>query len=828
MAELNYDDILNAYIEAYQSSLAQDAYLKEIANLPEAQYNELIRQFSKKFIQFNNANGGQTATVYSWHKLTDSEAADVANSVNSNINPGVESTLKVPLNNSSGSGGNVVTTPGVISKTGGTVMAVITRIGQALLAASAGIALGKTIDKTLYNLNPDFWDAHGMEGLNPDTWGEITDGVDGTGAALFNAILGINPTTKETQTYVTQEAFAYMAKWLQVNSAFSGYDITQVPVSSTYYRINKMKGEYPADIANVDSALRVTYYDSGIVYNRSNYTLIALQEGKIRAGSYRGSFYAVSDKEIVNPVHIGSKYTHNGKVYGGDFFLNYGGKEKTYTRNGKTVHYILLGNSGHCYYPVEELARDRRVETYYQNGDPWLTYYGDARINPNIELAMWYTIYGKGDEFFESAVKGIGTQENGKTPILTSEMTIEEVLSALKEQYPELFENAITNTVLQNDGTYKEYTYIPIPTAEAETAISQQPISGASTQENSKISTDTSSETLIDLIKRLLIDSGSTNVPDTGTGDTPPYVAPAGSASSLFAVYNPSQSELDSFGSWLWSGDLIDQLKKLFNDPMQAIIGLHKVFASPPVDGRATIKVGFVDSGVSANKVSSQYITVDCGTVKLNEQFQNVFDYSPYTTIQIYLPFVGVVQLDPADVMRGSISVKYGVDVITGAGLAQVAVTRDNAGGVLYTYPCNCSVTYPVSSGSYIASIGAAIGGAIRGASVGGVIGGIVGAATGSLGRGADIAHSGQFTGNSGAMGIKKPYLIISSPQTMLANNFPHFDGKPTNYTVVLGQCTGFTKVSSVHVEGISATSSELDEIESLLKEGVIIGSVSS
>ena len=48
--------------------------------------------------------------------------------------------------------------------------------------------------------------------------------------------------------------------------------------------------------------------------------------------------------------------------------------------------------------------------------------------------------------------------------------------------------------------------------------------------------------------------------------------------------------------------------------------------------------------------------------------------------------------------------------------------------------------------------------------------------------------------------------------------------GRPSNKTVRLSSCSGYTRVKDVHIEKISsATDDELNEIESLLKDGVII-----
>ena len=86
-----------------------------------------------------------------------------------------------------------------------------------------------------------------------------------------------------------------------------------------------------------------------------------------------------------------------------------------------------------------------------------------------------------------------------------------------------------------------------------------------------------------------------------------------------------------------------------------------------------------------------------------------------------------------------------------------------------------------------------------------------------------NVGHSGGFSGNAGAMGIKNPYLIVRRPQVKTAETFPMLNGYPTNYSCKLGECSGHVVVKSVHVEGIYATDNELSQIETFLKDGILI-----
>ena len=400
--------------------------------------------------------------------------------------------------------------------------------------------------------------------------------------------------------------------------------------------------------------------------------------------------------------------------------------------------------------------------------------------------------------------------------------TPQEVLQQLKQEYPDLFNDSVAERTLQDDGRVTEIVYVPIPWVTDGTETDQPVTGDGKGQDDTEVDPETGDQVL-----PTNPPDEPTQPPDTGDGNTPVPAVPTGSASSLWAVYNPSQGQLDSFGAWLWSSDFVEQIKKLFADPMQSIIGVHKVFATPSTGGSQNIKCGYLDSGVSSPVVTNQYTTVDCGSAYLREYFGNVFDYDPFTKVSIFLPFIGIVPLNTADVMRSTISVKYTVDVITGACLAEVSVSRDRGGGILYTYGGSAIVTYPVSSGSYVGAVQAALstaigigsaiatGGASLGASAGMVLGGLSHAKT-------QVQHSGQFSGCSGAMGGKKPYLIISRPQTRTPSKIAEYEGIPTNSIHKLSYCSGFTKVKEVHIMSKTAYDNEIQEIESLLKTGVI------
>lgn len=321
-------------------------------------------------------------------------------------------------------------------------------------------------------------------------------------------------------------------------------------------------------------------------------------------------------------------------------------------------------------------------------------------------------------------------------------------------------------------------------------------------------------------------------VPDiTPTPSDPSISGGGGSATGLANLYNPTLAQVKQFSRWLWGSDglNLDQLKKLLQDPMQAIIGLHVMYATPTTGANRDIQVGYINSGVSSKIVTEQYTEIDCGTVTINEYFGDARDYSPYTQVYCYLPFIGIVELNADDVVNSTLGIKYKIDVLTGCCLAQLTVKKYGLDAVLYTYTGNCAVQMPITSGNYLSTVSSLLGAVVSGAAAvatGGALAPVaIGAAADAMGGGAraSVAMSGSLGSNAGAMGIRKPYLIIKRVESADANGYNEFYGYPTNKRVNLSQLTGYVRVKEINLSGTNATEDEQNEIVTLLKEGVIL-----
>lgn len=783
MAFLSYDEISKLALEYYQGTTMAETISQYGLNFPGA-YKALSEMPN---LVVDKANG----------KLLVWKAQKYTKNVNT-FTGTVEgsTTLSIPTDMSvNTSTGKLAAKAGVTKvATGTTVKAVASTVATSIALTGAGIALGKKIAPLLYEAFPNFWDSQGISNFDPETWNSLTWDDDSLRARVINVIFGLDPDTEGITMYTPTEILVMATKYLFEKGAYETKTSVDEATAIEKGLADTITHSIPASTQTFVLRNNATAGVQKIVYRATNDAKIAL----------------VVFSQFAHPafrlIASGSSPFVIEEVYEGEVLQTLNSNRVSLF--GNTFNSIVVNVSG---------------------GDP-IEGYGSTALRFNRDLTnlendtiKWILRYGTSTH---STIDGI-TDQSGSTQVsIDDDDTLDDIRDKLETTYPDMFGDAIQVTTLQEDDTLTTQEYVPIPTPWIDSRTDLNPTSGNEQQGNPEVDPDSDPQTK-ESIERIINDPNP-NTPDTGDGSSPTTPVPTGTASALYTVYAPTQAQLNSFGAWLWSTNFVDQLLKVFNDPMQAIIGLHKCYCPVPTGASAPIKVGYLNSGVESLTVSSQYTSVSCGSVNCFEYFGNVFDYDPFTKVHLFLPFIGIVPLNTADVMRGTVSVKYNFDVLTGACLAEVSVTRDlGAGGVLYTYSGNCACQYPLSSGSYMGIVSGILGiagGVAASVASGGALAPVaIGAANAALNMHTNIQHSGSISGNAGVMGGKTPYLIISRPQTQLAESFETLQGKPANEYTTLAQCSGYVVVDSVHVEGITATDAELSQIESLLKSGVIV-----
>lgn len=361
-------------------------------------------------------------------------------------------------------------------------------------------------------------------------------------------------------------------------------------------------------------------------------------------------------------------------------------------------------------------------------------------------------------------------------------------------------------------------------------------------------------------------DNGADNQPEPdapiqGDGDTssdaipdpPPLPNVDVTDTGFVTVYNPNVVEIRQLAYFMWSGDFVDLIKKMFAEPFSALISLKLIYVPVTTGNSQIVWLGNVETGVSMKKVTQQFVDVDMGTLTISEFFGSFADYAPYTKVQIFLPFIGYKDLNVDEVMNAVIHLRYRIDVYSGACIAFLTVTKDikstKLNSILYQFDGNCSTEIPFTSNDnsrYVAAIlNATTQGALSLASSSSVsppkpqdpfvkepntatfnLGSLAPVANGMLdilSVKPNIARSGSLAGAIASMGVKQPYVIIHRPIQHMPANYQKYYGIPLNLTRTLSELSGYTVVSQVFIESAGATDDEVQMITTLLRNGVIL-----
>ena len=319
--------------------------------------------------------------------------------------------------------------------------------------------------------------------------------------------------------------------------------------------------------------------------------------------------------------------------------------------------------------------------------------------------------------------------------------------------------------------------------------------------------------------------------------------------SGFVSQYQIEKNELKKLCSYLWSSSFWENVGKLFSDPKDIIMGISIFPLTPTTGSRKTIKAGGITTNASGYPLSNQFERYPFGSVKIKKRLVSIdgnevdeddgiyFDYSPFTSIKIYIPYCGEHDLAPDDVMGKTLQLDYTVDHLSGMCCAHLTIIdpeNERPDECHYNFTGQMGVQIPISAedfgGFYRAmlSSGAAIGSTIATIATGGMTAPLaVSAAANAVGNVANMGKDVQYTSGggsiSGSLGSNYPYITITEPNVFMAKNQPHYTGYPMYATTKLKNLRGYTEVMAIHLDGLSCTESERETIREQLSKGVVI-----
>ena len=316
--------------------------------------------------------------------------------------------------------------------------------------------------------------------------------------------------------------------------------------------------------------------------------------------------------------------------------------------------------------------------------------------------------------------------------------------------------------------------------------------------------------------------------------------------SGFVTLYKPSLAQIKSLAQYLWTGIFdLSTYKKIFADPMDCIISLSRVPIDADATGSQILSVGNISTGLTFNVLSSQFVEVSFTSKNIGLRANGFLDYAPYVKVQLYLPFIGMRALSIDDIAGKPLTLKYQIDLFTGACTAYLKCKTKNSDGneiesVLYQFTGNVLANIPITQANYSSFIQSVIGAAAKTGSAL-ISGGAAAAGAAAMSSGInvaanikpDIERSGNMTATGGFLGVKKPYLIVTYPNICKPINrnktvaIPSFIGlgiQSDNSNLKLSDFKGLTILHKINVKKIPCTEVERQMIETqLTTEGVIL-----
>ena len=243
-------------------------------------------------------------------------------------------------------------------------------------------------------------------------------------------------------------------------------------------------------------------------------------------------------------------------------------------------------------------------------------------------------------------------------------------------------------------------------------------------------------------------------------------------------VYNPTQKQLVDAANAFFMNFSTGQVV----NTSQYIVAIHKVFVPVSTDEAfQPIKFGSDNTQVNSKVVNQRLARVSCGKVTVPELHHNALDYSPYTTVRIWLPFLGFYDLSIDELSNKEVELNYTIDLINGKALAEIS----NDDGVIYRFVGTAYEREPYH--------------------------------TESLNNVSTVYINGAYN-----MADYTPYLLIERPINLTPSN-NNLEGLPTYKEVTIGDMTGYVRCRKVFAKDMIATEAEKNEIEALLCGGVLV-----
>ena len=296
--------------------------------------------------------------------------------------------------------------------------------------------------------------------------------------------------------------------------------------------------------------------------------------------------------------------------------------------------------------------------------------------------------------------------------------------------------------------------------------------------------------------------------------------------------YYFTQAMFDDFMEYLFDDNYLTQFTSQFYGYRDCILSCRKV-PYTPVGTSGNIYIGSKvlpdgNGQPMTGTIISETIIHDTATVLINFPSDDhvagtsYFDFDPYSTMGVYLPYVGVVPVD-VDIIGDTryLTVDMWLDQIT----ADIAYKLSTDGKVIGTFSGNCSAQLPIATQNYNAF--GVTGGVL--ATIGGIASKNIGVAAGGI---AAIVKSAQLHSQingvlSSFIGDSLGRVVQACVVTKVPTDWdPHVNnarcGQPVHKTMALSGLSGYVKCLNASVDSIGFDE-DRSAVEEFLNAGLYI-----
>lgn len=313
-----------------------------------------------------------------------------------------------------------------------------------------------------------------------------------------------------------------------------------------------------------------------------------------------------------------------------------------------------------------------------------------------------------------------------------------------------------------------------------------------------------------------------------------------------YTKYWITPDELVKLKEFLFKKTFLDNVSRLWENPAEYIVDLTYYPLRPDTlnmtGAQEQIIVGNINSEVtglifpdSGNRF--HYM----GLYHISPYYNSYLDYEPYTSISIYLPYIGVRSLDSSRVTGHTLNVGYTFDFNTRQVTAHLGLDGQgfgDLGNALDSFTGSFGVAFPLSgsqanqvalnvlqSTTQLVSSAGAIAGGVATGNVAAVYGGAVNAGSQLLGGQAIKPESlGTLTPTAGLYAPQVPYLIINRPILAEPDGYKEKHGYSSAYAGKVSEFSGYLECLEVKLNADSTMSEdEQKAVISLLKGGIYV-----